>query len=87
MPSTSHERQGTKVNAETVTLRMTHQEADSVAYVLMSALRLVSMLPRERTDAYAAAKALFKSLGYGHTTDDRGSRVEITVTRATGVKG
>ena len=65
------------MNIETVTLNMTPQEADSVAYVLMSGLRQVSMLSRERTDATAAATALFKILGYGHTTDDQGNRIEI----------
>lgn len=65
------------MNTETVTLNMTPQEADSVAYVLMSGLRLVSMLARERTDVTAAANTLFKILDYRHTTDDHGSRVEI----------
>lgn len=64
------------MNTETVTLSMTPQEADSVAYVLMSALKRVSMLSRERTDATSAAKALFTRLDYSHTTDDHGNRVE-----------
>jgi hypothetical protein len=64
------------MNTENITLRMTAQEADSVAYVLMAALNKVSMLTRERADATAAANALFRQLGYGHTTDDHGNRVE-----------
>jgi hypothetical protein len=64
------------VNTETVELHMTPQEADSVAYVLMTALAHISMLDREQTDAANAANALFKQLGYGHHTDKHGSRIE-----------
>lgn len=64
------------MNKETVILRMTPQEADSVAYVLMTALHVVSMLDRERTDAADAANILFRQLGYDHGTDTKGERVE-----------
>jgi hypothetical protein len=64
------------VNTETVTLSMTPAEADSVAYVLMSALRTTTMLDRERIDATKAADVLFTRLGYGHTADMHGNRVE-----------
>ncbi len=64
-------------NTETIHVRATPREADSVAYVLMSALKRVSMLDRERSDAYAYASELFRQLGYGHTTDDHGHRVEL----------
>ena len=63
-------------NTENFHLHMTVQEADSIAYLLMTSLRVVSMLDRERKDAHAAANALFKQLGYGHTTDAYGGRVE-----------
>jgi hypothetical protein len=63
-------------NTETVHLSMTPQEADSLAYVLMTSLHTVSMLDRERTDAANAANALFKQLGYGHGTNEQGERVE-----------
>src|ERR1700685_3687681 len=55
---------------------MTPQEADSIAYALMTALRTVSMLERERTDATAAVNALFARLCYGHAIDPHGGRVE-----------
>lgn len=64
------------MNGETVALRMTPQQADSVAYVLMTSLHTVSMLPRERTDAAAASNALFDLLGYGHHTNEKGERLE-----------
>ena len=64
------------MNDETIVLRMTPQEADSVAYVLMTALGRVGMLDREQTDATNAANALFKQLGYGHHTDKHGQRIE-----------
>jgi hypothetical protein len=63
-------------NKETIHLSLTAQEADSVAYVLMSALKRVSMLDRERRDATEAANALFKQLGYSHGCDDHGERKE-----------
>jgi len=63
-------------NTETIRLNLTPQEADSIAYVLMSALGRVSMLDRERKDATEAANALFKQLKYGHGCDSRGERAE-----------
>jgi hypothetical protein len=63
-------------NKETIHLNLTDREADSVAYVLMSALRRVSMLDRERKDAAEAANALFKQLKYGHGCDEHGERKE-----------
>lgn len=63
-------------NKECIHLSLTDREGDSVAYVLMSALRRVSMLDRERTDAAEAANALFKQLGYGHGCDSHGERKE-----------
>ncbi len=63
-------------NTETIHLSLTAQEADSVAYVLMSALKRVSMLDRERDDATEVANALFKQLKYGHGCDSRGERAE-----------
>ena len=67
-------------NQETIHLSQTPQEADSTAYVLMTALHTVSMLPHERTDVTNAANALFRQLGYGHGTNERGERVEWTRT-------
>jgi hypothetical protein len=64
------------MNSETIVLRMTPQEADSVAYVLMSALKRVTMLDREREDATTAANTLFGQLAYGHGTTDHGERAE-----------
>lgn len=65
------------MNGETVALRMTPQQADSVAYVLMASLHQANfMLPRERTDAAAASNALFDLLGYGHHTNEKGERLE-----------
>jgi predicted metal-binding protein len=55
---------------------MDPQTADSVAYVLMTALHHVSMLDRERTQATEVANALFKQLGYGHGCDSHGERKE-----------
>ena len=63
-------------NTETIRLNLTPQEADSIAYVLMSALGRVSMLDRERKDATETANALFKQLKYGHGCDSRGERAE-----------
>lgn len=63
-------------NPETIHLSLTPVEADSVAYVLMTSLRIVNMLDRERTDAASASNALFAQLGYGHGTDRHGARVE-----------
>ena len=63
-------------NQETIHLNLTPQEADSVAYVLMTSLHTVSMLERERKDATNAANELFKQLGYGHGTNDLGDREE-----------
>jgi hypothetical protein len=63
-------------NTETVHLSMTPQEADSLAYVLMTSLHTVSMLDSERTDAANIANATFKQLGYGHGCDAHGERVE-----------
>jgi hypothetical protein len=56
---------------------MTELEADSVAYVLMTALHTVTMLDRERKDVANAANALFDQLGYGHKTDKTGARIEL----------
>jgi len=64
------------MNTEPIVLRMTEQEADSVAHVLMAALSRVSMLPRERKDATEAAQAIFQQLGYGYECDSNGNRVE-----------
>jgi len=63
-------------NQETIHLSLTDREADSVAYVLMTALKNVSMLDREREDATEAANALFKQLKYGHGCDSHGERKE-----------
>jgi hypothetical protein len=63
-------------NKETIHLSMRPQEADSLAYVLMSALRKVSMLDRERSDTVDIANELFEQLGYGHGTTMTGERVE-----------
>jgi len=60
-----------------ITLRMTPNEADSVAYVLMAALKRVTMLDRERADATNAVNDLFTQLGYGHLTDSNGNRAEV----------
>lgn len=65
------------MNTETVTLRMTASEADSVAYVLMTSLRTVGMLDRERADAASAANVLFRQLGYRAGTTEHGSRLEF----------
>lgn len=65
------------MNTETVTLRMTASEADSVAYVLMTSLRTVGMLDRERADAARAANVLFRQLGYRAGTTERGNRLEF----------
>jgi hypothetical protein len=67
------------MNTEKIELRMTALEADSVAYVIMSALGRVTMLDRERVDATAAANELFRQLGYGHHTTLHGERVEDKV--------
>lgn len=64
------------MNTETIHLRMTPREADSVAWLLMTSLHSVSMLDRERKDATDAANTLFKLLGYGVKTDSQGNRVE-----------
>lgn len=66
------------MNTETINLNMTAQEADSLAFLLMTGLRVVTMLNREREDATVAANELFKQLGYGHGTDSYGGRVEWT---------
>jgi len=63
-------------NKETIHLGLTDREADSVAYVIMAALKTTSMLPREREDAAETANALFKQLKYGHGCDINGNRVE-----------
>jgi hypothetical protein len=63
-------------NQETIHLSMTPQEADSLAYVLMTSLHTVSMLDRERTDAANIANETFKQLDYGHGTNEQGDRVE-----------
>lgn len=63
-------------NTENIQLRMNNQEADSVAFVLMTALHSFTMLDRERKDAHAAANVLFKQLGYGHGCDMQGKREE-----------
>ena len=65
------------MNSETIKLQMTHTEADSLAYVLMSALKRVTMLDREREDATLAANSLFTQLGYSHLTSSYGERIEI----------
>jgi len=67
-------------NSETIHLSLTPREADSVAYVLMTTLHSpeVTMLSRERTDVTDTANALFKQLGYGHATNERGQRVEAS---------
>lgn len=64
------------MNTEKITLNLTVTEADSLAYVLMSALAATSMLDRERLDATQAANALFEQLGYGHLTTLHGERIE-----------
>jgi hypothetical protein len=63
-------------NQESIHLSLTPNEADSLAYVLMTSLHTVNMLPRERTDAAAIANATFKQLKYGHGTNEQGERVE-----------
>jgi methyltransferase-like protein len=63
-------------NKETIHLSLTPQEADSLAYVLMTSLHAVTMLDRERTDAAAIANATFEQLGYEHGTNENGERVE-----------
>ena len=63
-------------NKESIHLSLTPEEADSVAYVLMTSLHTVSMLDRERRNATEASNALFKQLKYGHGTDSQGNRVE-----------
>ena len=65
------------MNTEKVTLAMTSAEADSIAYVLQTALHTVTMLDRERKDTTHAANALFTQLGYGHCTNEQGERVEL----------
>jgi hypothetical protein len=64
------------VNTETVMLNMTPREADSVAFVLMSALKRITMLDRERRDTTDAANVLFSGLGYDVRTTDHGDRIE-----------
>lgn len=64
------------MNTEKITLNLTVTEADSLAYVLMSALHETSMLDRERLDATQAANALFEQLGYNHRTSLHGERIE-----------
>lgn len=66
------------MNTETIELKMTHREADSVAYVLMTALQKVGMLDRERTDVTEAANVLFRQLGYGLGTTEQGERLELS---------
>lgn len=66
------------MNTETISLRMTPGEADKIAYVLMASLRKVDMLDSERPVITKATNLLFSQLGYSHTTDSNGNRVEPT---------
>lgn len=65
------------MNSEPIVLRMNNREADSVAFVLMTALGMVSMLTREREDVTKAANLLFEQLGYKLSTTDHGQRLEL----------
>lgn len=64
------------MNKETLSLTMTTGEGDSLAYVLMSALQVVTMTSRERSVTTDGANALFLKLGYRHGTTEYGTRVE-----------
>lgn len=63
-------------NTESIHLSFTPGEADCLAYVLMAALQRVTMTERERTDTAHTAKELFKLLGYSHSTNKYGERIE-----------
>lgn len=65
------------MNTETIHLNMTSSEADKLAFVLMTSLHKVSMLPSERTAATDAANALFGQLGYRFRTGSHGERIEL----------
>lgn len=65
------------MNTESINLSMTASEADKVAYVLMSALHKVSMLPSERKVATEAANTLFDLLGYRTRCGSYGERIEL----------
>jgi len=64
------------MNKETIQLSMTAQEADSLAFVLMAALRTVTMMGSERKTATEAANDLFSQIGYDVRTTDNGARIE-----------
>lgn len=69
------EKEKQVANTETIVLRLTPSEADSLAYVLQSALVNVTMLDSERRDATNCANALFDQLKYGHWTTCNGVRM------------
>lgn len=68
------------MNREVIKLSMTRNEADKVAFVLMSALKTVTMLDQERAVATDAANELFAQLGYDdHRITPEGKRTGTTV--------
>jgi hypothetical protein len=65
------------MNSEPIILRMTKNEADRIAYVLMSALRTTTMMESERAATMIAVNTLFEQLAYDKIrTDKHGNRTE-----------